>query len=86
MSGYDLAAAHLITYDLNTGKTEDLGEMLLEDGSRVLGTNAADTGPDGTIYMVGAIEVRAQAGKPVEAAGRIGEAHYRLALIIYRPR
>jgi hypothetical protein len=81
-----LAAAHLITYDLNTGKTEDLGEMLLEDGSRVLGTNAADTGPDGTIYMVGAIEVRAQAGKPVEAAGRIGEAHYRLALIIYRPR
>lgn len=81
-----LAAAHLITYDLNTGKTEDLGEMLLGDGSRVLGTNAADTGPDGTIYMVGAIEVRAQAGKPVEAAGRIGEAHYRLALIIYRPR
>jgi hypothetical protein len=81
-----LAAAHLIAYDLNTGKTEDLGEMLLEDGSRVLGTNAADTGPDGTIYMVGAIEVRPQAGKPVEAAGRIGEAYYRLALIIYRPR
>lgn len=81
-----LAAAHLITYDLNTGKTEDLGEMLLEDGSRVLGTNAADTGPDGTIYMVGAIEVRPQAGKPVEAAGKIGEAYYRLALIIYRPR
>jgi hypothetical protein len=36
--------------------------------------------------MVGAIEVRPQAGKPVEAAGRIGEAYYRLALIIYRPR
>lgn len=81
-----LAAAHLITYDLNTGKTEDLGEMLLADGSRVLGTNAADTGPDGTIYMVGAIEVREQAGKPVEAAGKIGGAYYRLALIIYRPR
>jgi hypothetical protein len=80
------ATAHLITYDLNTAKREDLGEMLLQDGSRVLGTNAADTGPDGTIYMVGAIEVRPQAGKPVEAAGKIGGIYYRLALLIYRPR
>jgi hypothetical protein len=80
------AASHLITYDLNTGKTEDLGEMLLADGSRVLGTNSADTGPDGTIYMVGAIEVRPQPGKPVEAAGKIGDTYYRLALILYRPR
>ncbi len=80
------AAAHLITYDLKTAKREDLGEMLLEDGSRVLGTNAADTGPDGTIYMVGAIEVRPQAGRPVEAAGKIGDTYYRLALLIYRPR
>ena len=81
-----LATAHLIVHDLNTGKTEDLGEMLLEDGRRVLGTNAADTGPDGTIYMVGAIEVRPEAGKPVEAAGKIGDVHFRLALLIYRPR
>ena len=80
-----LAAAHLIVHDLQTGRTEDLGEMLLEDGRRVLGTNAADTGPDGTIYMVGAIEVRAEDGKPVEAAGRIGNAHFRLALLMYRP-
>jgi hypothetical protein len=81
-----LATAHLITYDLNTGKTADLGEMLLEGGLRVLGTNAAETGADGAIYMVGAIEVRAEAGKPVEAAGRIGGAYYRLALLIYRPK
>jgi len=80
------AAAHLITYDLNTGKMEDLGEMLLQDGRRVLGTNAADTGPDGTIYMVGAIEVRPQAGKPVEAGGKIGDTYYRLALLMYKPR
>lgn len=80
------AAAHLITYDLNTGNVEDLGEMRLEDGRRVLGTNAADTGPDGTIYMVGAIEVRRQPGKPVEAAGKIDDVFYRLALLIYRPR
>lgn len=81
-----LATAHLITYDLNTGKTEDLGEMLLEDGRRVLGTNAADTASDGTIYMVGAIEVRPEQNRPIEAAGRIGDAYYRLALLIYRPK
>jgi hypothetical protein len=81
-----LATAHLITYDLNTGKTADLGEMLLENGLRVLGTNAADTGPDGAIYLLGAIEVRPEAGKPVEAAGRIGGAYYRLALLIYKPK
>jgi hypothetical protein len=80
-----LATSHLITYDLNKGTREDLGEMLLEDGSRVLGTNAADTGPDGTIYMVGAIEVRQRPGQPLEAAGKIGDAYYRLALLIYRP-
>jgi hypothetical protein len=76
------AAAHLMTYDLATQTTEDLGEMRLDDGRRVLGTNAADTGPDGTIYMVGAIEVPAQA----ESAGEAGGVHYRLALLIYHPR
>jgi hypothetical protein len=81
-----LATAHLITYDLESGKTEDLGGMLLEDGRRVFGTNAADTGPDGAIYMVGAVEVREQSGKPLEAGGKIGGAWYRLALLIYRPR
>jgi hypothetical protein len=80
------AAAHLITYDLATGKVEDLGEMLLADGSRVLGTNAADTGPDGTIYLVGAIEVPAQPGVQPEAGGKIGDVYYRLALLMYHPK
>ena len=31
------ATSHLITWDLKTGKKEDLGEMLLEDGRRVTG-------------------------------------------------
>jgi hypothetical protein len=79
------ATAHLVTWDLASGRREDLGEMLLADGRRVLGTNAADTGPDGTIYMVGAIEVRPETGRPVEAAGKIGDLYYRLALLIYRP-
>lgn len=80
------ATAHLITYEVDSGKKQDLGEMLLEDGSRVLGTNSADTGSDGTIYLVGAIEVRRVAGKPLEAAGDIGGVPYRLALLIYHPR
>jgi hypothetical protein len=80
-----LASSHLLTYDLRTGKIEDLGEMRLADGRRVIGTNSAHTAPDGTIYFCGAIEVRPEKGKPVEAAGRIGDAYYRLALIIYHP-
>ncbi len=80
------ATSHLVTWDLNTGRREDLGEMLLADGRRVLGTNAADTGPDGTIYLVGAVEVRPESGKPVEAAGKVGSVYYRLALLMYRSR
>ncbi len=82
----EAATSHLITWDLDSGRREDLGEMLLADGRRVLGTNAADTGPDGTIYLVGAIEVRPEAGKPLEAAGKVGGVYYRLALLIYRGR
>jgi len=80
------ATSHLITWDLDSRRREDLGEMLLADGRRVLGTNAAETGPDGTIYLVGAIEVRPETGKPIEAAGKVGDVYYRLALLIYRPR
>jgi len=80
-----LATSHLITYDLKTEKVEDLGEMHLTDGRRVIGTNSAHTAPDGTIYFVGAIEVRPEQGKAVEAAGTIGDTYYRLALIIYHP-
>ena len=79
------AAAHLVAWDVETRKEQDLGEMLLADGCRVLGTNAADTAPDGTIYFVGAIEVRASGGKPPEAVGTIGGVPYRLALLIYKP-
>jgi hypothetical protein len=81
-----LAASHLVAYDVDSGKMEDLGEMLLEDGRRVIGTNAADVGPDGALYMLGAIEVSPKQGQAVEAAGKIGGAYYRLALLIYRPK
>lgn len=80
-----VAASHLMTYDLQSGKVEDLGEMHVPDGRPVLGTNAADTGPDGTIYFVGAIGVKADAGHQ-EFGGRIGGMPYRLALFIYHPK
>jgi len=80
-----LAASHLLVYDLQTGRIEDRGEIRLADNRAVLGTNSADTGPDGTIYFVGAVEVRPEAGKTMEAGGRIGSAYYRLALFIYSP-
>jgi hypothetical protein len=80
-----VAASHLITYDLSSGRTEDMGEMCLPDGSPVLGTNSATTGPDGTIYFGGAVEVKPHPGKPFEAAGKIGDVYYRLAIIIYHP-
>lgn len=79
------AASHLIVWDVATREKQDLGEMILADGTRVLGTNAADTGPDGTIYFVGAIELRETPGKPREAGGKIGGIPYRLALLMYKP-
>jgi len=80
-----LAASHLITYDLRTEKTEDLGEMHVPDGRPVIGTNAADTGPDGTVYFVGATSVEAIAGEQ-NYGGKIGGVPYRLALFIYHPK
>ena len=80
-----VAASHLITYDLNSGKTEDLGEMHLPDGRPVLGTNSADTGPDGTIYFVGAVSVKAAPGDQ-NYGGKIQGTPYRLALFIYHPK
>jgi hypothetical protein len=80
-----VAASHLITYDLNNGKIEDLGEMHLPDGRPVLGTNAADTGPDGTIYFVGAVGVKETPGDQ-NYGGKIGDVPFRLALFIYHPK
>ena len=79
-------ASHLMTYDLRSGKTEDLGEMHLPDGRSVLGTNSADTGSDGTIYFVGAIAVNEGSADGSGSAGKIGDTPYRLALFIYHSK
>lgn len=80
-----VSASHLVVYDIESGKTEDRGEMHLPDGRLVMGLNSADTAPDGTIYFVGAIEVRETSGMKAEYAGKIGKIPFRLALIIYHP-
>jgi hypothetical protein len=81
-----LSASYLLSYDLKTGEIEALGEMRLRDGRRVIGTNAALTGPEGTLYFVGAIEVHETPGAAPEVAGKIGGVPYRLALLSYKPR
>jgi len=79
-----LAASHLLTYDLRSGKIEDLGEMRVPDGRPVIGSNAADTGPDGTLYFVGAVSVETAAGEQ-NYGGKIGGTPFRLALFIFHP-
>lgn len=77
--------SHLLAYSLESGKTEDLGEMRLPDGRAVIGLNSAHTGPDGTLYFVGAVELREVTGQKLEMAGKVGNTPFRLALIIFRP-
>jgi len=81
----DVAPSHLITYDLRTGKLEDMGEMRLADGRPVVGTNSADTGPDGTIYFVGAVSLNG-VQSDAEYGGKIKGVPFRLALFIYHPK
>ena len=80
-----VAASHLMTYDLASGKIEDRGEMRLPDGRPVLGTNAADTGPDGTIYFVGAVGVTEEPSDPGHG-GTIQGTPFRLALFLFHPK
>jgi hypothetical protein len=57
----------------------------LPDGRPVLGTNAADTGSDGTIHFVGAVSVN-KAGDDLGEGGMIQGVPFRLGLFIYHPQ
>lgn len=75
--------SHLVTYDLKTGKRQDQGVIRVEDGQRLLGAGGATTGPDGTIYFCGAVEVR----EPERAAGKVGgRIFFELRLIFHQPQ
>jgi hypothetical protein len=72
---------HLIMYDIASGKRVDLGKMVTEDGRRVFGCEGATTGPDGTVYIVGQVEVENE-----ENATRfVGGIPAALHLVIYKP-
>ena len=46
----------LVSYDLESGTTEDVGLLRAADGRYAYGTGAADTDRDGKIWFVGAFE------------------------------
>lgn len=73
--------SRLVTYDISRGNISDLGPILVEDNKRVLELQAAATGPDNTIYFIGAVEENS----PVKEFGwKLDSLPYRLRLIIYR--
>lgn len=78
---------HLITYDLKTGKKEDLGPVFTEEGL-IVGdfihrppTGGADVGPDGTVYFVSYVEEK----NPEKVTFEFGHFKASLRLLIYRP-
>lgn len=73
----------LITYDLASGKREELGVMRTHDGRRVFGLGGACTGQkDGKIYFVGAVEEP----DPKKVVNKIDDRWpYSMALISYTP-
>ena len=74
--------SRLITYNISEGKISDMGPILVEDNKRVLELQAAATGPDNTIYFIGAVEENT----PVKEFGwKLDSLPYRLRLIIYHP-
>ncbi len=73
---------HLITYDLNSGRREDHGIIIVEEDSMVLGVGGATTGPDGTIYLCGAVQEK----NIDKAAGKAGGSEpFQMRLIMYHP-
>ncbi|MCU0472118.1 MAG: hypothetical protein MUC93_01965 [Bacteroidales bacterium] len=49
-------SSYMVTYDLKTGKREDLGILKPTDGSYASGMGAAETDKDGKIWFVGLFE------------------------------
>ena len=73
--------SELITYDLKSRKRTNLGMLKTRDGRHVFGCGGAATGPDGTIYLCAAVEVK----DPQQAAGRVAGTHpFVMELLIYR--
>ncbi len=76
-------ASYLISFNPADGQRRDFGKLVDEKNRlRVLGTNAAACGPDGTLYFFGAVEEK----DPNAAAGKMkGKLPFALRLIIVEP-
>ena len=48
---------HLIMYDIASNQRVDLGKMVTQDGLGVFGCEGATVAEDGTVYLVGQVEV-----------------------------
>ncbi len=72
---------HLVMYDISSDQRYDLGQMITNDGRRVFGCEGATAAADGTIYIVGQVEVK----NKKDATRVIGEIPSALHLIIYQP-
>jgi hypothetical protein len=76
-------AAYLVSFDPAKGERRDYGKLVdRKSGLRVLGTNAAACGPDGILYLFGAVEEK----DDTKATGKVrGEVPFALRLIIVDP-
>jgi hypothetical protein len=79
---------YLISYDLNSGKKEELGRVYTQDGAMVIDgqmiapSGAGTTGLDGTIYFCAYVEER----NPENAGRYFGNIPVRMRLLIYKPQ
>jgi hypothetical protein len=79
---------YLITYDLNTGKKEDLGPVFTDKGERVVDflcrapSGGATTGKDGTLYFIAWVEER----DPKKVSFHYTNTPASLRLLIYKPK
>jgi hypothetical protein len=75
--------SELIVYDLKSHERANLGMLKTRDGRKVYGCGGAAAGPDGTIYLCCATEVR----DPQQAGGRVaGTYPFAMELLFYRPQ
>jgi len=72
----------LVSYDLESGTTEDMGLLRAKDGRYAYGTGAADTDRDGKIWFVGAFE---EPNPEYEVRKMSGKFPYSMGLGCYDP-
>ena len=77
-----MTRTYLLSCDLETGKKENLGQMVTTDGRIVLGLGACEVAPDGKVYFCGAITE----DNPDKIAGlAAGRDPYSLQLMVWDP-